>query len=62
MHVSWAIKTLGCLIPTRQSHYMFVRHTDRLAQARLMPWVRRTNDVYDNALVQTLNGACTRLN
>ncbi len=40
----------------RGSQYVFIRYTDRLADAGIEPSVGRVGDSYDHALAETING------
>lgn len=40
----------------RSSQYVFIRHTERLAEAGIEPSVGSRCDSYNNALVETING------
>jgi putative transposase len=40
----------------RGSQYVFIRHTERLAEAGIEPSVGSRGDSYDNALAETING------
>lgn len=40
----------------RGSQYVSIRHTERLAEARIEPSVGSVGDSYDNALAETING------
>jgi putative transposase len=38
------------------SHYLSIRYTERLAEAKIAPSVGGVGDCYDNALAETING------
>ena len=40
----------------RGVQYVFIRYTERLAEAGIEPSVRSKGDSYDNALAETING------
>jgi len=40
----------------RGSQYVFIRYTERLAEAGIEPSVGSKGDSYDNALAETING------
>ena len=44
----------------RGSHYLFIRYTERLAEAGIEQSVGTVGDSYDNALAESIIGGCTR--
>jgi putative transposase len=40
----------------RGSHYLSIKYTERLAEAKIAPSVGSVGDCYDNALAETING------
>ena len=40
----------------RGGQYLFIRYTERLAEAGIEPSVGSVGDSYDNALAETING------
>ncbi len=40
----------------RGSQYLSIKYTERLAEAKIAPWVGSVGDSYDNAMAETING------
>ena len=40
----------------RGSQYLSIKHTERLAEAKIAPSVGSAGDFHDNALAETING------
>ena len=49
------IVTGWCLIPTRGSHYVSIRCSERLAEAGIEPSVGSVGNRYANAFAETIN-------
>lgn len=42
--------------PIESAQYLSIKYTERLAEAKIAPFVDSVGDSYDNALAETING------
>jgi putative transposase len=57
LHDGWPTHRGGLIHHSdRGPQYVFIKYTERLAEAGIEPSVRSVGDSYDNALAETING------